>query len=86
MAIHADGQERSRVPSTDTGVAAPPQEQGGVFILSWTFTALLGAVYLLYSRNITELIDRPRTVEAIATGCAARHRPAASTVYVQRTT
>lgn len=66
MAIHSDGQERSRVPSTDTGVTAPPQEQGGVFILSWTFIALLGDSHLLCSRDIRALINRPRTVEAVA--------------------
>lgn len=66
MAVHSDGQERSRVPSTDTGVTAPPQEQDGVFILSPTFIALLGAVHLLYSRDIRVLMNGPRTVEAVA--------------------
>lgn len=68
MAVHSDGQERGRVPSTDTGVTAPPQEQGRVFILPWTFVALLGAAYLLCSRDIRALINRPRTVEAISCG------------------
>lgn len=55
MAVHSDGQERSRVPPAGVGATAPPQEQGSVGVKSWSSAALFRPVWLIYSTDARKL-------------------------------